>query len=696
MTCKGSSASARAGTNRALIVLDLERRAGGSLVVRTLGLPLFAAALCWAMPAVAEPPSVAAFAAEVDYGAPVLSPDGSKVVMVVRNAQGRILVALDLETKKMHGLMPATVDNFEISRCGFKSDVRVLCGFHGTSFSAGQPYPVTRLVAVDMDGKSHAQVLFQNMLRENDRRGVNFAQFQDRILDYQVDDPKHVLIELSDERGPWPSVWSLNVYDGTKTLVQQSNVSIMGWLIDKTGVVRFGSGYDERRSIFITRDSAQDEWRTLAKWDFGESDFEVVDFGPRPGSLLISADYQGRAGIYELDLNEKSNRKLLLANDFVDVGEPIHWPADRRLVGFEYEAERTQRVIFDDEIAGVFATIDASLPDTDNFVLGSSRDGNRVLIRSVSDVRPTEYLVLDRKERRLRRVASKNPQLPAKQYARMKPVKIPGPGGVVLPGYLTLPVDSDGKKVPLVVYPHGGPHARDSWGWDFMVQFMASRGYAVLQVNFRGSTGYGNAWQEAGMQHWGTVMIDDITAATRWAIAEGVADPARTCIVGWSYGGYAALMSAAREPDLYNCAVSIAGVSDLRAMAREGLRFYVGRKSMSYLLGTDDEEFKVGSPRRNADKIRIPVLFVHGDDDFQVAVEQSRSMARLLTTRDRKPEVVIIKDGNHSLTRAEWRETLLSRLESFLAANISSQGLNSQGLRPTKENAGQGPASVSN
>jgi dienelactone hydrolase len=649
-----------------------------------------------AMTASAEPPSVAAFAAEVDYGAPALSPDGRKVVMVVRNNQGRVLIAVDLDTKETHGLMPATVDNFEISRCRFKSDVRVLCGFLGTNFSAGQPYPVTRLVAVDADGKSHAQVLLQSMLRENDRTGVNFAQFKDRILDFQVDDPKHVLIELADEHGPWPSVWSLDVYDGGKTLVQQSHVSILNWRLDPAGVVRFGSGSDLHRSIFITRDSAQDEWRTLAKWDFGENDFDVEGFGPKPGTLLISADYQGRAAIYESDLTEKQDRKLLLANDFVDMGDPIFWPADRRLVGFEYETERAKRVIFDDEIAGIYATIDASLPDADNSVLGASRDGNRVLIKSVTDVRPTQYLVLDRKDKRLMRVASSNPQLPAKQYALMKPVKIPGPGGATLPGYLTLPVGSDGKKVPLVVYPHGGPHYRDSWGWDYMVQFMASRGYAVLQVNFRGSTGYGDAWHDAGLQHWGTVMIDDVTAATKWAISEGIADPARTCIVGWSYGGYAALMSAVREPDLYNCAVSIAGVSDLRALAREDLRFYFGRKSMEQLLGTDDEEFKVGSPRRNADKVKIPVLFVHGDDDWQVAVEHSRSMARLLTTKDRKPEIVVIKDGNHSLTRAEWRETLLTRLESFLAANIEgSQGLrNSQGLRPTTENAAQGAASV--
>jgi len=629
----------------------------------------FAGALaCGASNAADELPSAAAFAAEVDYREPALSPDGRRVALVVRSSQVRALVALDLATKEVHGLMPATVDRFEVYRCGFKSDVRVLCGLLGTDFSAGQPYPTTRLVAVDAVGKPKPHMLFQNMLGQNSNH--NLSQFQDRILDYQVDDPKHILIQLADERGILPAVWSLDVYEGGKTVVQKSYPPVLNWVLDPAGVVRFGSGYDERRSLFITRDSAQDEWRTLAKWDFGGNDFNVVGFGPKPGSLLVSADYQGRDAIYDMDLTEKGERKLLLANDYVDVGAPIFWPADRRLVGFEVEAERRKRFVFDDEIAGVFATIDASLPDADNFVLGTSRDGNRVLIKSVTDVRPDEYLVLDRTEKKLIRVANGNPQLPAKKYARMKPVKIPGPGGATLPGYLTLPVGSDGKKVPLVVYPHGGPHARDSWGWDFMVQFMASRGYAVLQVNFRGSTGFGTAWYEAGLQHWGTVMVDDITAATRWAISEGIADPVRTCIVGWSYGGYAALMSAAREPDLYNCAVSIAGVSDLRALAREDLRFYVGRKSMEQLLGTDDEELKAGSPRRNARKITIPVLFVHGDDDWQVAVEHTTSMARALPG---KPEVVIIKNGNHSLTRAEWRETLLSKLETFLAANIEDK-----------------------
>jgi dipeptidyl aminopeptidase/acylaminoacyl peptidase len=198
---------------------------------------------------------------------------------------------------------------------------------------------------------------------------------------------------------------------------------------------------------------------------------------------------------------------------------------------------------------------------------------------------------------------------------------------------------------------------------------MASRGYAVVQVNFRGSTGYGEEWYQAGLRNWGTVMVDDITAATKWAIAEGIADPAHTCIVGWSYGGYAALMSAVREADLYKCVVSIAGVSDLRTLAEDERRFYGGRFRAQYSIGSDSDELKAGSPLRAPEKIKAPVLLVHGDNDIQVAVEHSRRMARALDHAKKKYELVIIKDGNHSLSRYEWRTTLFTKLEAFLAAN---------------------------
>jgi dipeptidyl aminopeptidase/acylaminoacyl peptidase len=464
-------------------------------------------------------------------------------------------------------------------------------------------------------------------------------------------------------------VHSLDVYTGLTYVVQRSRSSITDWAADRNGVVRFGSGFDGRKHSYIARDSGDAAWRTLAKWEIGQSDFSVVGFGASATTLLVGADHNGRNAIYEMDLEEKSDRQLLFANTEVDVGGPIYWPSDNRIIGFEYETDRTHRKFFDTEAESLYAAIDHIRPDADNEIVDSSVDGKRLLVMSRADTRPTEYLILDLNTNKLIRVGSDNPALAATPMSPMKAIKIKAADGTILPGYLTLPLNSTGKKVPTIIYPHGGPHARDSWGFDPIVQFMASRGFAVVQVNFRGSTGYGNDWYQAGLRNWGTVMVDDVISSTKWAISEGIADPAHTCIVGWSFGGYAALMSAVREPDLYRCVVSIAGVSDLRLLAEEWRESFGGADWAEYALGDDTSELKAGSPSKNAAKIKAPVLLIHGDNDVQAGVDHSKRMARVLKSEKKKVELVLIKDGNHSLTRYEWRETLYTNLEKFLAAN---------------------------
>jgi dipeptidyl aminopeptidase/acylaminoacyl peptidase len=607
-------------------------------------------------------PTIADFAAQADAIAPSISPDGKKVAFVTRAEGQRVLVMIDLEKRERRGLMGAIVDSFEISQCNFKNDERLLCGYRGTQFYRSQPYIVSRLVAVDVAGKGKPRVLIQDGTQGG-------SQFQDRVLDWQINDPKRVLIALSGDGDPFPSVQSLDVYTGLSYVVQRSRSSITSWATDRNGVVRFGSGFDGKRNSYIARDSADGPWRTLAKWETGESDFSVVGFGAAPATLLVEAIHNGRSAIFEMDLDEKSDRQLLFANGEVDVDTPIYWPGDNRIVGFEYETDRTHRKFFDADAEAIYAAIDRLKPGSDNDIVGSSRDGKRLLVMSRSDVRPTDYSVLDLTAGKLLRIGSSNPALAETPLAPMKAVKIKAADGQILPGYLTLPLGSNGKNLPTVIYPHGGPHARDTWRFDPMVQFMASRGFAVVQVNFRGSTGYGREWYEAGLRNWGTVMIDDVTAATKWAIAEGVADPGHTCIVGWSFGGYAALMSAVRESELYRCVVSIAGVADLRALSRDAGMFYGGRQAIEYLLGDDSGELKAGSPTRSAAKIKAPVLLIHGDNDVQANIDQSRRMARALDGADKKFEFVVIKDGNHSLSRYEWRETLYTKLEKFLAAN---------------------------
>jgi dipeptidyl aminopeptidase/acylaminoacyl peptidase len=631
-------------------------RANSCRLGLALAVSLYASASSGAAPTIAD------FSAQADAIYPALSPNGNMVAFVTRAENNRVLMVVDLVKRERRALMGGIVDSFEISKCSFKNDERLVCGFRGTQFYRGHPYISSRLVAIDVSGKSKPRVLVQNGTEGG-------SQFQDRVLDWQRSDPKRVLIELSGDGDPFPTVHSLDVYTGLTYVVQRSRSSITDWAADRNGVVRFGSGFDGRKHSYIARDSGDAAWRTLAKWEIGQSDFSVVGFGASATTLLVGADHNGRNAIYEMDLEEKSDRQLLFANTEVDVGGPIYWPSDNRIIGFEYETDRTHRKFFDAEAEALYAAIDHIRPDADNEIVDSSVDGKRLLVMSRADTRPTEYLILDLNTNKLIRVGSENPALAATPLSPMKAVKIKAADGTILPGYLTLPLNSTGKKVPTIIYPHGGPHARDSWGFDPIVQFMASRGFAVVQVNFRGSTGYGNDWYQAGLRNWGTVMVDDVISSTKWAISEGIADPAHTCIVGWSFGGYAALMSAVREPDLYRCVVSIAGVSDLRLLAEEWRESYGGADWAEYALGDDSSELKAGSPSKNAAKIKAPVLLIHGDNDAQAGVDHSKRMARVLKSEKKQVELVVIKDGNHSLTRYEWRETLYTNLEKFLAAN---------------------------
>lgn len=632
---------------------------------------IFGAACCAVLlglsTAVPAAPPVSAFAADWDYGRPALSPDGQKIVYLGRSQGKRVVFLLDLAKKQRQMVIEGRFDKFDIRRCQFKNDERLLCRLSGTDFFHGQAYPVTRLISVDLTGQDKTKVLIQ-------KSDYALSQYQDRIIDWRPDNPKSVLISLNNiDETSYPAVFALDVYSGllSPQPIVRSREPILSWWVDRAGEVRFGQGFNDREEVYVTRDPGESGWREFAKWKPGESEYDVVGFGPSPKTLLVSAYHEGRKAVFELDL-AKGQRQLLVSHPEVDVSEPLEWPLDGRLVGFEYYTDRRHREFFDTQAAQIHATADGSLPDSDNRVIGASKDGKRFLIAAERDTKPEQYYLYDADQKQMQRVASQNPELDGVELAPMKAVKIKGPGGVMLPGYLTLPVGSEGKNLPTIIYPHGGPHSRDTWGFDPVVQFLASRGYAVVQVNFRGSAGYGEEWYLAGYQKWGTVMVDDINASARWAIESGIANPKRMCIVGWSYGGYAALMGAIRDTSLYRCVVSIAGVSDLTSLEREGASFQGGRTRVRVTLGTDDDALKAGSPVRAADRVRAPVLLVHGEDDVVVVQDHAKRMAGLLKSNHRKHELVIIEDGDHSLSRAEWRQTLFSKMEAFLAENLAN------------------------
>ena len=249
---------------------------------------------------------------------------------------------------------------------------------------------------------------------------------------------------------------------------------------------------------------------------------------------------------------------------------------------------------------------------------GASQDGNRILLMAGADNDPGRYFVFDRKAKNLAEVMLVRPELEKRALASVKPVRVKGPDGTLIPAYLTLPVGSSGKNLPAVVLPHGGPSARDEWGFDWLAQFLAARGYAVLQPNYRGSAGFGDAWLvENGFKSWKT-SIGDITASAKWLASEGIADPNRMAVVGWSYGGYAALQSAVVEPQLFKAVAAIAPVTDLAMLKREYDKYTTAQLVRDFI--GSGPHIEQGSPLRNAPSIKAPVLLVHGDMDQNVGV----------------------------------------------------------------------------
>ena len=312
--------------------------------------------------------------------------------------------------------------------------------------------------------------------------------------------------------------------------------------------------------------------------------------------------------------------------------------------------------------------IDGLLPDTANLITQVLPDGKSFMIRARSDSRPNEYYVFDLKLKRLYFLISERPQIDSRQMAAVEPVSYEARDGLKIPAYITYPMGRPRGNLPAIVLPHGGPTSRDTLDFDYLAQFLANRGYLVLQPNFRGSSGYGVEFEDAGKKQWGGVMQDDLTDGTKWLVAQGLADPARICIVGWSYGGYAALMGAIKTPDLYRCAASINGVANLPALVGFDKKF-IGGTLWTKSITLDEEGRRAASPYHNADAVKIPVFLAAAKDDARVPYRQSKRFYNKIKRRV-TAVYVELKTGGHSLDHEEARLRMLKKLDAFLAEHL--------------------------
>src|SRR5271168_2414870 len=316
----------------------------------------------------------------------------------------------------------------------------------------------------------------------------------------------------------------------------------------------------------------------------------------------------------------------------------------------------------------------AALPQYRTTVVDSAADGHRLLVLTTGGNRPGSYFVLTRSRNTasLAPLGAIRPDIPDSALAPVTPITYRARDGLTIHGYITLPPGrtmGDKRPIPFVVLPHGGPSTRDILGFDYLAQMIASRGYGVLQPNYRGSRGYGGDFEKAGFAQWGLKMQDDVTDGATWLIDQKLADPKRICIVGWSYGGYVALMGAIKTPDLYRCAASMAGVTDLRRRLDRANQSRFADLNLPR-FDSDPAIIAANSPVLHADQIRIPVFLAHGRRDFTVSVEDSEAMEEALRNAGKPVETLYFDDDDHYLFREGDRIAFLKALEGFLAENL--------------------------
>jgi dipeptidyl aminopeptidase/acylaminoacyl peptidase len=456
-------------------------------------------------------------------------------------------------------------------------------------------------------------------------------------------------------------------------LRQRARQPIRHWVTDRRGQVRLGFGLEGTTRSYYARLDGDRDWRRLTKFEVFSREIHfrpIAISADDPNKAYAIAPSEGRNAVWIMDLTDKDDPTLLFAHPLVDVTDPV-LASDGRLLGVHYETDYPMMYFADAHTRGVIDAIKTLLPGDFSVVKDATRDENVYVIRSVSDIDAPSYRVFDLTTRVVASLGAPYPDLDAAALATMRPITYPARDGTQIPGYLSVPRGGPTAHLPLIVMPHGGPIARDTWRYFFLRQFLVSRGYAVLQMNFRGSSGYGNDWFFAAHQDWGGLTYDDVVDGARWAMQQGIADPGRVCIVGWSFGGYLALVGAQRNPDLFRCAVSIAGLSDLGLLVDEGHR-WLNPAVVQKQIGTDPAKLKRDSPRLHAAEFRVPVLMLHGDRDAQAPYAQSEVMDTALTRAGKPHRFVTIHDADHQLSSESDRITMLREVEMFLAEHLGA------------------------
>ncbi len=592
-----------------------------------------------------------------------LSPNGRFIAYLVRieteKLSGKLINVYDTDNETVKNLAYSQNEKYIIANIFWGNNDVILVKANFPSHRVGVKTTETRLLKLNRNHGKLTAVIPKSYYRKM----LYVPNIQSEVVDILPNDEDHILMTLGGFTvGLGEAVFRFPITDkGKSRTIQRTKSDMISWITDTNHDVRIGIHRDET-TYTIKEKISSGKFKNLWTFEaFSKESIWPLAFGADNNILYVKALYNGKDAIYKVNLTDESLKKeLVYYNENYDVNGGLRRSKEtNEIVGIGYN-------YWDEEYKKLNKMIDEALPDTDNLLLDKSADGNKYILLASNDNQPGVYFIGDKADNSLKVLAYKHEKLYPEILATKKKVKYKARDGLEIEGFLTLPKGEKNTNLPTIVFPHGGPISYDSGGFDYWTQYFANKGYAVFQMNFRGSSGYGHDFMKQGLASWGQAMQDDVEDGTHWLIKEGTADKNNICIAGASYGGYAALMGGIKTPDLYKCIISFAGISDVEQLVKSHRR-YTNFDIVKKQIGSDYDSLWEASPLKHADKITKPLLLIHGSKDRVVNPDQSEDIYdKLRRKKDKIVEYHEIEGANHYLSNNEDRLQTFRAIDAFL------------------------------
>ena len=499
-----------------------------------------------------------------------------------------------------------------------------------------------------------------------------------KVIEDQLIDDKYIIVASNKRDSTVFDVYRLNVRNGQMDIAAKNPGNVTEWMTDRKGTLKLAIASDGVNETLLYRENENQSFKPILSNNF-QTTFQPVAFAENDQNLLyaISSVNRDKNALVALDLKTGKEKQVLFADDSLNVVDARYSRAQKKMLFVTYESWKKKKYYLDDVSKNTYGTIDELLPGSEWRIVDKNKAENVFVIRTFTDKNPGSYYLYFADQNRLRKLTDINSAIKEDRMSDMKPISFKSRDGLIINGYLTLPRNKKAANLPVVVLPHGGPGGRNSWGYNAEVQFLANRGYAVLQVNYRGSTGYGKAFYVAGFKQWSDKIQQDVNDGANWLITQKIANPKKIAIYGNGFGGYIALNCLYKNPDLYSCGGSNSGVINLFSYLKTIPPFLKSNLQMYYeIIGnpvTDTDYMRFASPVFHADRFKSPLFIAQNPKDPRVNVAEGVQFIKELKKRNVPVTYIEKEEGPNPVLRQQGRTALYKALEEFLKTNLNKK-----------------------